>query len=57
MEMIRDLDSPSNKHKSKNNWMHYEKGVYEAQQQCRKFHTGEKYWSPKTALLGVRVLL
>jgi hypothetical protein len=32
------------------------KGVYEAQQKCRKFHTGGKYWSPKTALLGIRVL-
>jgi hypothetical protein len=32
------------------------KGVYEAQQQCRKFRTGEKDWSPKTTLLGIRVL-
>jgi hypothetical protein len=32
------------------------KGVYEAQQHCRKFHTGEKYWSPKMTLLGIRVL-
>jgi hypothetical protein len=39
-----------------NNWMHYEKGVYESQQQCRKFRTGEKDWSPKTTLLGIRVL-
>jgi hypothetical protein len=31
-------------------------GVYEAQQQCRKFRTGEKDWSPKTILLGIRVL-
>jgi hypothetical protein len=39
-----------------NNWMHYKKGVYEAQQQCRKFRTGGKDWSPKTTLLGIRVL-
>jgi hypothetical protein len=32
------------------------KGVYEAQQQYRKFRTGEKDWSPKTTLLGIRVL-
>jgi hypothetical protein len=32
------------------------KGVYEAQQQCRKFRTGDKDWSPKTTLLGIRVL-
>jgi hypothetical protein len=38
-----------------NNWMHYKKGVYEAQQQCRKFRTGGKDWSPKTTLLGIIV--
>jgi hypothetical protein len=32
------------------------KGVYEAQQQCRKLRTGGKYWSPKMTLLGIRVL-
>jgi hypothetical protein len=32
------------------------KGIYEAQQQCRKFRTGEKDWSPNTTLLGIRVL-
>jgi hypothetical protein len=32
------------------------KGVYEAQQQCRKFRTEEKDWSPKTTLLGIIVL-
>jgi hypothetical protein len=32
------------------------KGVYEAQQRCRKFRTGEKDWSPKTTLLGIRAL-
>jgi hypothetical protein len=32
------------------------KGVYEAQQQCRKFHAGEKEWSPKMTLLGIRFL-
>jgi protein involved in sex pheromone biosynthesis len=32
------------------------KEVYEAQQKCRKFRTEEKDWSPKTTLLGIRVL-
>jgi hypothetical protein len=32
------------------------KGVYEAQQECRKFRTGEKDWTPKTTLLEIRVL-
>jgi hypothetical protein len=32
------------------------KGVYEAQQQCRKVRTGKKDWSPKTTILGIRVL-
>jgi hypothetical protein len=32
------------------------KGVYEAQQQGSKFRAGQKYWSPKTTILGVRVL-
>jgi hypothetical protein len=32
------------------------KGVYEAQKQCRKFRTGEKDWSSKMMLLGIRVL-
>jgi hypothetical protein len=32
------------------------KGVYEAQQHCRKFRIGEKDWTPKTTILGVRVL-
>jgi hypothetical protein len=32
------------------------RGVYEVQQQCRKIRTGEKDWSPKTTLLGIRVL-
>jgi hypothetical protein len=32
------------------------KGVYEAQQQCMKFRTGEKDWTPKHTILGVRVL-
>jgi hypothetical protein len=32
------------------------KGFYEVQQQCKKCRTGEKYWSPKTTLLGIRVL-
>jgi hypothetical protein len=32
------------------------KGVYEAQQECRKLCTGGKEWSPKTTLLGIRVL-
>jgi hypothetical protein len=55
--MLRNWVSRSNKHKSMNNWMHYEKkGVYEAQQQCRKFRAGCKYWSPNTTLLGIRVL-
>jgi hypothetical protein len=30
--------------------------VYEAHQQCRKFCTGDKDWSPKITLLGIRVL-
>jgi hypothetical protein len=33
------------------------KGVYEAKQQCSKLCTGEKDWSPKMTLLGIRVLL
>jgi hypothetical protein len=33
------------------------KGVYEAQQPCSKLCTGGKDWSPKTTLLGIRVLL
>jgi hypothetical protein len=32
------------------------KGVYETQQQCRKFRTGGKCWSPKMTLLGIRVI-
>jgi hypothetical protein len=32
------------------------KGVYEAQQQCRKFRTGENEWSPKMTLMGIRAL-
>jgi hypothetical protein len=32
------------------------KVVYEAPQQCRKFRTGEKDWSQKTTILGVREL-
>jgi hypothetical protein len=32
------------------------KGVYEAQQQCRKFDTGGKEWSPKTTILVIRDL-
>jgi hypothetical protein len=32
------------------------KGVYKEQQKCRKFRTGGKDWSPKTTLLGIRVL-
>jgi hypothetical protein len=30
--------------------------LYKAQQKCRKFHTGEKDWKPRTTILGVRGL-
>jgi hypothetical protein len=59
--MLRTWASPRDKHDSMINWMHYKdkkvtKGVYETQHQCRKFRTGEKYWTQKTTILGVRVI-